>query len=79
MKLMQFAGALIAFALLGCVQAQQPIVVKFSHVVTEDTPKGKGAIRSKETCSSELLSGKHVGQIEYPRTCASSVAKHLGI
>jgi C4-dicarboxylate-binding protein DctP len=28
-------------------QAQQPIVVKFSHVVTPDTPKGKGAERFK--------------------------------
>jgi C4-dicarboxylate-binding protein DctP len=28
--------------------AQQPIVIKFSHVVTPDTPKGKGAERFKE-------------------------------
>jgi C4-dicarboxylate-binding protein DctP len=28
--------------------AQQPIVIKFSHVVTEDTPKGKGALKFKE-------------------------------
>jgi len=48
MKLVQFAGAAIAFVLLGSVQAQQPIIVKFSHVVTDETPKGKGAIRFKE-------------------------------
>lgn len=30
------------------VLAQAPIVVKFSHVVADDTPKGKGALRFKE-------------------------------
>ncbi|HEY4081254.1 MAG TPA: TRAP transporter substrate-binding protein [Burkholderiaceae bacterium] len=28
--------------------AQEPIVIKFSHVVAPDTPKGKGAVRFKE-------------------------------
>ncbi|TMG97365.1 MAG: C4-dicarboxylate ABC transporter, partial [Betaproteobacteria bacterium] len=28
--------------------AQSPIVIKFSHVVAPDTPKGKGAQRFKE-------------------------------
>src|SRR5437867_12979577 len=35
------AGALLAVA--GTALAQQPIVIKFSHVVALDTPKGKGA------------------------------------
>src|SRR2546426_2365835 len=35
------AGALLALA--GTALAQQPIVIKFSHVVALDTPKGKGA------------------------------------
>ena len=35
------AAALIAWA--GPILAQQPIVIKFSHVVALDTPKGKGA------------------------------------
>ncbi|HEY6721387.1 MAG TPA: TRAP transporter substrate-binding protein DctP, partial [Burkholderiales bacterium] len=48
MRLMQFAGAVIAFVLFTGVQAQQPIILKFSHVVTDDTPKGKGAIKFKE-------------------------------
>jgi C4-dicarboxylate-binding protein DctP len=30
------------------VQAQTPIVIKFSHVVAADTPKGKAALRFKE-------------------------------
>ena len=39
-----------ALALTGARQsfAQQPIVIKFSHVVTNDTPKGKGALKFKE-------------------------------
>ena len=36
-----------AFASLGAL-AQAPIVIKFSHVVAPDTPKGKGAQRFKE-------------------------------
>ena len=35
------AGATLAFA--GAALAQQPIVIKFSHVVALDTPKGKAA------------------------------------
>ncbi len=42
----QLAVAMAASALLasaGVASAQQPIVIKFSHVVAVDTPKGKGA------------------------------------
>src|SRR5947208_7795881 len=45
MKL-RFAVALAALGLLALATAavaQQPIVIKFSHVVAVDTPKGKGA------------------------------------
>src|SRR5438093_10606022 len=35
-------------ALAGTALAQQPIVIKFSHVVALDTPKGKGAERFKQ-------------------------------
>jgi C4-dicarboxylate-binding protein DctP len=48
---MQFALSLLALpALLAAlaVSAQQPIVIKFSHVVAPDTPKGKGAERFKQ-------------------------------
>jgi C4-dicarboxylate-binding protein DctP len=40
-----FSLALAAAAMLVCggASAQQPIVIKFSHVVALDTPKGKGA------------------------------------
>jgi C4-dicarboxylate-binding protein DctP len=37
-----------AFANPASAQAPAPIVIKFSHVVANDTPKGKGAQRFKE-------------------------------
>jgi C4-dicarboxylate-binding protein DctP len=37
------ATAVALFAAAGLASAQQPIVIKFSHVVAVDTPKGKGA------------------------------------
>ena len=40
------AAASLAFS-IGAA-AQQPIVIKFSHVVAEATPKGKGALKFKE-------------------------------
>src|SRR5438046_3527719 len=36
-------AATALFAAAGIVSAQQPIVIKFSHVVAADTPKGKAA------------------------------------
>jgi len=42
------AAAALAFVLPGASQAQAPIIIKFSHVVAPDTPKGKGAIKFKE-------------------------------
>jgi C4-dicarboxylate-binding protein DctP len=42
-----FAILLVALS-VGAAYAQQPIVIKFSHVVAEDTPKGKGALKFKE-------------------------------
>ena len=48
MRLVHFAAAALALAAVTAAQAQQPIVIKFSHVVTDDTPKGKGALKFKE-------------------------------
>ena len=40
---------LAALAMLAAsANAQQPIIIKFSHVVANDTPKGKGALKFKE-------------------------------
>jgi len=41
-------AALIAALSAGAAYAQQPIIIKFSHVVAENTPKGKGALKFKE-------------------------------
>jgi C4-dicarboxylate-binding protein DctP len=38
----------VSLALAGPAPAQQPIVIKFSHVVAGDTPKGKAAERFKQ-------------------------------
>lgn len=49
MKRMIAAAAALAFAAsLSAAHAQAPIVLKFSHVVAPDTPKGKAAEKFKE-------------------------------
>ncbi|QQN66124.1 DctP family TRAP transporter solute-binding subunit [Bradyrhizobium diazoefficiens] len=45
--LLAVAAATLALA-PAVAQAQSPIVIKFSHVVANDTPKGKGALKFKE-------------------------------
>jgi C4-dicarboxylate-binding protein DctP len=40
--------AMAAFALIGPASAQSPIVIKFSHVVASNTPKGLAAEKFKE-------------------------------
>jgi C4-dicarboxylate-binding protein DctP len=42
------AAAAAVFLAPGFAMAQAPIVIKFSHVVANDTPKGKGALKFKE-------------------------------
>jgi C4-dicarboxylate-binding protein DctP len=42
------AAALLVAAPLALAQAPAPIVIKFSHVVALDTPKGKGAERFRQ-------------------------------
>jgi C4-dicarboxylate-binding protein DctP len=66
MKLAHSAFAVLAAALVTTAQAQQPIVLKFSHVVAEDTPKGKGALKFKE-----LAEAKTKGRVKvevYPNS-----------
>ncbi len=43
MKLPTLITAAIALVMTGAVNAAEPIVIKFSHVVATETPKGKGA------------------------------------
>ena len=57
-----------AVALGGAQQAfaQQPIIIKFSHVVANDTPKGKGALKFKELA--EKYTGGKVKVEVYPNS-----------
>jgi C4-dicarboxylate-binding protein DctP len=67
MRKLIWAG--IATAVLiapGAAMAQAPIVIKFSHVVATDTPKGKGAIRFKELA--EKYTGGKVKVEVYPNS-----------
>jgi len=50
------AAALMASALTlpGLALAQAPIVIKFSHVVAEQTPKGQAALKFKEVAEKKL-------------------------
>jgi C4-dicarboxylate-binding protein DctP len=47
-KLILAGIAAAVFVAPGAAIAQAPIVIKFSHVVANDTPKGKGALKFKE-------------------------------
>ncbi|MGH9806600.1 MAG: TRAP transporter substrate-binding protein DctP, partial [Terriglobia bacterium] len=47
-KLFLAAAAMAVFLASSPAMAQAPIVIKFSHVVANDTPKGKGALKFKE-------------------------------
>src|SRR5262247_1476725 len=47
-KLLLAAAAAALVLAPAAAMAQSPIVIKFSHVVANDTPKGKGALKFKE-------------------------------
>ena len=57
MKLSKLAVALFAGTLSLAAFAQQPIIIKFSHVVAADTPKGKAAEMFAKKAA-ELTKGK---------------------
>jgi C4-dicarboxylate-binding protein DctP len=59
-------AAALAMALTGPSLAQGPIVIKFSHVVTPDTPKGKAAEQFKKLAE-ERTKGKVKVEI-YPNS-----------
>ena len=56
-KLAMLFGAAVSLALAGPALAQSPIVIKFSHVVAPNTPKGKGSEKFKELAE-KYTSGK---------------------
>ena len=55
-KMILAAASIAAFAFAGPAAAD-PIVIKFSHVVAEKTPKGQAALKFKEEAE-KLLPGK---------------------
>jgi C4-dicarboxylate-binding protein DctP len=59
-------GAAIAAAYGRPGWAQSPIVIKFSHVVANDTPKGKGSLKFKELA--EKYTGGKVKIEVYPNS-----------
>jgi C4-dicarboxylate-binding protein DctP len=69
MKKAMFVLSAVLFALstvAGPAAAQSPIIIKFSHVVANDTPKGKGALKFKELA--EKYTGGKVRIEVYPNS-----------
>src|SRR5258708_29033318 len=60
------AGAALATAYGRPGWAQSPIVIKYSHVVANDTPKGKGSLKFKELA--EKATGGKVKVEVYPNS-----------
>lgn len=56
-RLLAVFGSTLAMTFSVSALAQDPIVIKFSHVVAESTPKGQGALKFKEVAE-ELLPGR---------------------
>jgi C4-dicarboxylate-binding protein DctP len=59
-------AAVAALAWPAAALAQQPLVIKFSHVVAPDTPKGKGSLKFKELAE-KYTNGKVVVEV-YPNS-----------
>ena len=58
MRMWIVAAAVLAVATIGTARAEEPIVIKFSHVLASDTPKGKGADKFDEFVK-EANAGTH--------------------
>src|SRR3954462_8193259 len=54
MKPFPIAAAAFALALSLGAQAQQPLIIKLSHVVAENTPKGQASLKFKELAEKKL-------------------------
>src|SRR6266480_376440 len=65
-KLIWAAASVAALALVGPASAQSPIVIKFSHVVATNTPKGLAAEKFKELA--EKYTGGKVKVEVYPNS-----------
>ncbi len=70
-----FAVACTALAFAASSASAQPLVIKFSHVVANETPKGKGALKFKE-----LVEKRFPGKVEvqvFPSSQLFGDAKEL--
>ena len=65
-KLIWAAASIAALALTGPASAQSPVIIKFSHVVATDTPKGKASEKFKELA--EKYTGGKVKIEVYPNS-----------
>src|SRR4051794_27693278 len=65
-KLILAAASIAALGLIGPASAQAPIVIKFSHVVASNTPKGAAAEKFKELA--EKYTGGKVKVEIYPNS-----------
>lgn len=74
-KLFATLGSAIALSFSANALAQKPVVVKFSHVVAEATPKGQGALKFKEVAE-DLLPGKVDVQV-FPNSQLFGDAKEM--
>ncbi len=74
-KLLLAAAAVAIIASPGIAAAQSPLVIKFSHVVAEKTPKGQAALKFKEEAE-RLLPGKVKVEV-YPNSQLFGDAKEM--
>lgn len=65
----------LSFGLAGLAHADDPITIKFSHVVAEHTPKGQGALLFKQLAE-ERLPGKVVVEV-YPNSSLFGDGKEM--
>ena len=65
----------LSLAIAGLAQAADPIVIKFSHVVAENTPKGQGAVLFKKLAE-ERLAGKVKVEV-YPNSSLFGDGKEM--
>ncbi|MGN8275079.1 TRAP transporter substrate-binding protein [Pseudomonas sp. SMN5] len=73
--LCQTFACLLALSALGSALAAEPIVIKFSHVVGEQTPKGQGALMFKKLVE-ERLPGRVKVEV-YPNSTLYSDDKEM--
>lgn len=74
-RILTILGSALALTFSAHAMAQKPIVVKFSHVVAESTPKGQGALKFKEVA--EELLGDRVDVQVFPNSQLFGDAKEM--